>query len=125
MGLEGWTLGRRAIGLRGNGPLLATHSLIHLLLRLCKVAALLRARTLFNASALFALVANSVSSDKPKATAPRKRADAKTTVFYMLGPARAAAAQLIVGGRKCASGTAEVGSCLTDATPEAVPGVSS
>lgn len=32
VGPGGWALGRRAVGLPGDGPLLATHCLIHLLL---------------------------------------------------------------------------------------------
>ncbi len=32
VGPDGWTLGRRAVGLPGDCPLLATHCLIHLLL---------------------------------------------------------------------------------------------
>ncbi len=32
VGPDGWTLGRKALGLPGDRPLLATHCLIHLLL---------------------------------------------------------------------------------------------
>jgi hypothetical protein len=84
---DGWTLGRRATGLSGDRPLLATHCLIHLLLcspmYSCSVASRSHS-ALFTASAVFALAANAVPPDKPKAAAPRKRADVITNVFDMV-----------------------------------------
>jgi hypothetical protein len=68
------------------------------------------------ASAFFASAAGGTSPAAPKAAAPNQRTDAKTNVFDMVELLRRTRSGQIIVEDKCAAGTTELGSCLTDAT---------
>jgi hypothetical protein len=74
----------------------------------------------------FVSATDGVSPAAPKAAALSQSTDAKTNVFDMVELLRRTRSGPInIERLERASGTAELGSCLTDATPEAVPGVPS